>query len=135
MVVGITLFEVFQKTLYYFTSRGKDGQANQYEENPLKEREKEAKDSQSDEDPPDDHHSNSFEFIHRSISLFNTGSKWFCPHHIKLMEKIKQNWVIRLHLFYDHPPPYSSPLPTGQAGIYGGRRGGGLLTLMLQKII
>ena len=49
--------------------RGKDGQADQDEEYPLKKRHEEANDSQTNEEPANDQNSNFLEFIHNGLCL------------------------------------------------------------------
>jgi hypothetical protein len=70
MVMGITLFNVFQKTLYQFASRGKNGQTNHDEKYPLKDRKEKAEDSQPDKNPAKDQNSHLLEFVH-STDLLN----------------------------------------------------------------
>ena len=53
MVVWITLLKMFQKPLYYFASRRKDGQANQDKQNALQNGEKQAENPQKYEKPAD----------------------------------------------------------------------------------
>jgi hypothetical protein len=53
MVVRIALLKMFQKPLYYFASRRKDGQANQDKQNPLQNGEKQAENPQNYEKPAD----------------------------------------------------------------------------------
>ena len=60
---------MFQKTLYQFTPRGKDGQTDHDEEYPLQDWEKETKNSQNNEEPADDQNTDCFDATH-SIDLF-----------------------------------------------------------------
>ena len=69
--VRITFFEMFHKTLYQFTPRGKDGQTDHDEEYPLQDWEKETKNSQNNEEPADDQNTDCFDVTH-SIDLFKT---------------------------------------------------------------
>jgi len=66
VVMGVTSFKPAQPPLHLFASRGKDGKADHDKNNPLKEREKEAQDPQSKEEPPDDQHHAVFKFFHLS---------------------------------------------------------------------
>jgi hypothetical protein len=54
MVVGVTFLKMFQKPLYYFASRRKDGQANQDKQNALQNGEKQTENPQNNEKPADD---------------------------------------------------------------------------------
>jgi hypothetical protein len=51
MVVGVTFLKMFQKPLYYFASRRKDGQANEDKQNALQNGEKQAENPQNNEKP------------------------------------------------------------------------------------
>lgn len=69
IVVGIVVFKVFQKTFDDLTPGGKDGQTDHNKEYPLKEREEQTKNSQSNKEPTDDQNPNPFQFIHYWYSL------------------------------------------------------------------
>jgi hypothetical protein len=71
MLVGITFLELFQKTLYQFTSRRKDGQTDYDEKYPLKNWKKQAKDPQNNEEPANDQNTNSLDVIHSVNPLYN----------------------------------------------------------------
>jgi hypothetical protein len=69
VLVGISLFEVFQQTPYRFASGREDGQADHDEKESLKDGEEKAKDPQPNEDPTDDQKSNLLQFVHGSVSV------------------------------------------------------------------
>jgi hypothetical protein len=64
MEVGMTLFEVFQKTSYGLASRGKDGQADHNEKYSLKDGKEQTDDPEANKGPADDHYYNFLESIH-----------------------------------------------------------------------
>jgi len=64
VMLGIMLFEALEKAPYELTSGGKDSQANDDKEYPLKERQKDAEDPQNNEDPANDEHPNLLDPFH-----------------------------------------------------------------------
>jgi len=70
MVVRMAFLKIFQKTLHSLAPGGKDSQADHDEKDPLKKREKEANDSDNNEEPPENQERNRFESGH-IIILFD----------------------------------------------------------------
>lgn len=75
VMLRIMLFEALEKTLYELASGGKDGQANEDKEYPLKEREKDAEDPQNNKDPANDKHPNLLDPSH-CFHFFDEGRIW-----------------------------------------------------------
>jgi len=74
-MLRIMLFEALEKALYELASGGKDGQANDDKEDPLKEREKDAEDPQDNKDPANDEHPNLLDPLH-CFHFFDEGEIW-----------------------------------------------------------
>jgi len=64
MMLGITFFEVFQKPLNQVTSGREDRQTDHQKKDSLQDGKKKADDSQPDEEPTDDQHSDLLDRIH-----------------------------------------------------------------------
>jgi len=70
MILRMAFFHMFQKALHGLASRGKDTQTDHDEKDSLEKREKEANDSDDNEEPAKNEDCNRFEFVHIIISGF-----------------------------------------------------------------